>query len=151
MTNWKQGAALVARPAALGAALLAALPARAWDLREQQSQPYSSVFIRIPLDGSSAKERLPVWGFALRGKRDYEYVSLDSQDLTRFVEMGFIESKVVLVGVLAAGGALAVAASGSKSAATQQQQQQEAQAKAAASGQLPQAPACPTPVTNPCR
>ncbi len=144
MTKLKRAAAFIA-------AALVAFPAHAWDFREQ-GQPQTSIFIRIPLGGGSAKERLPVWGFALRGKRDYEALSLDSHDLTRFTEMGFIESKLILVGVLAAGGAVAVAASGSKSAATQQQQQQQAAQQQAAAQQAAavQQQAGGTAAGNPC-
>lgn len=141
--NGKQAAAFLA-------AALAATPAQAWDYREQD-QPYTSLFVRIPLDGRSPKEQLPVWGFAVRGKRDYQVLRLDSESLTRFVDMGFIESKILLVGVIAAGGALAVASSGSKSAATQQQQQQQAVQQQAAQQQA-QAASAPASGTShdPC-
>jgi hypothetical protein len=146
--NWKQ-------LAALGALACTTLPAQAWDFREQD-QPYTFAFLRIPIDGRSTREQLPVWGFAVRGKREYQVLRMDSESMTRFVELGFIESKFLIVGAVAAAGAVAVGASGSKSAASQQQQQQinqqAAQQQAAApAGQPPRTPpSCPTPATNPC-
>src|SRR5690349_19066955 len=106
--NWKQ-------LAALGTLACTAFPAQAWDYREQD-QPYTTLFIRIPLDGRSTREQLPVWGFAVRGKRDYQVLRMDSESMSRFVDMGFIESKLLIVGAVAAAGAVAVAGAGSKSA-----------------------------------
>jgi hypothetical protein len=92
--------------------------------------------MRIPLDGRSTKEQIPVWGLAVRGKREYQVMRLDSQMMTRFTELGFIESKFLIVGAVAAAGAVAVAASGSKSAATQTAQQQQAATQQAAAQQV---------------
>jgi hypothetical protein len=121
------------RLAAVAALACISFPANAWDYREQD-QPYTFLFMRIPLDGRSTKEQIPVWGLAVRGKREYQVMRLDSQMMTRFTELGFVESKFLIVGAVAAAGAVAVAASGSKSAATQTAQQQVA-AEAAATKQ----------------
>lgn len=138
--------------AALAAAsACAAVPAQAGDFREAD-RPVTSVYLRIPLDGGTRREQLPVWGFAVQGKRNYEVLSLDSQMITRFADMGFVESKILLVGVLAGGAALAVAGAGGKSAAAQQQQQQQAIQQQAAQQQAkppsgtPSGPCvCPAP------
>lgn len=135
--NWK-------RLAACAALAMICLPARAWDYREQD-QPHTFIFMRIPLDGRSQKEQLPVWGLALRGKREHQVLSLDTQMMTRFAEMGFIESKLIIVGAVAVAGALAVAASGSSSASSQQQQQQQAAQAAAAQSAAKQSSSSPPP------
>ena len=137
--RWKSRAALLA-------AALIALPARAWDFREQD-RPYTYLFLRIPLDGQARREKLPVWGFAVRGRRDYQAFSLDSQSLDRFAEMGFVESKLLVVGAVAAAGALAVGAAGSQSASSDQRQLQAAQQAAATQ---PRAAGCPPAPQPPC-
>ncbi len=102
-----------------------AIPAQAWDYR-QQDQPYTYLYLRIPLDGHSSQERKAVWGLAARGKREYQVMDINSAVIDRFADMGFVESKLLIVGAVAVGGALAVTHAGSKSAATEQQQQQAA-------------------------
>ena len=141
--KWKQAALFAA-------AACACLPARAWDFREQD-RPFTYVFLRIPLDGHTSREQLPVWGFAVRGKRPYQAFSLDSQAVSRFIDLGFVDSKIVLVGVVAGAGALLVGGAGSKSAAAEQQQQaqqaaQTAQRPAGGGAAAPGGPCvCPAP------
>lgn len=118
------------RLAACAALACVSLPTQAWDYREQD-QPHTFVFMRIHLDGRSQKEQMPIWGLAVRGKREYQVLSFDTQMMARFAEFGFVESKIIMIGAVAAAGALAVAGAGSSSAASQQQQQQAA-AQAAA-------------------
>lgn len=119
------------RLAACAALACLSLPAQAWDYREQD-QPHTFIYMRIPLDGRSQKEQLPVWGLAVRGKREYQVLAIDTQMMSRFAELGFVESKIIMIGAVAAAGALAVAGAGSSSSATQQQQQQQQQQAAAA-------------------
>ncbi|MBV8030464.1 MAG: hypothetical protein JO035_03040 [Betaproteobacteria bacterium] len=134
--------------------ILAALCALAWlplqasggDFRDLPATE-TFIFLRIPLDGETSKEQQPVWGFALRGRRDYQSFSVDSQAFSRFVDMGFIESKILVVGAVAGAGALLVGASGAKSAAQNQQQLQQNQAAAAAA---PRGPNCPPAPLPPC-
>jgi hypothetical protein len=81
-------------------------------------------YVSIPLDGVTRKDKDPVVGFALQGARAYQAVRFDSR-MMNFLEAGF-EAKWLLVGAVAAGGAVAIS-SKDKSVSQQQQQQQQAQ------------------------
>lgn len=146
----------------------AAAPAHAWDTG--RDGPHTMLFIKVPLDGRTAREQLPSWGFTLRTRADLPAFTFDSGTVQRFVHMGFVESQIILAGAaVAAAAVVAVGAGGggSSSASPQEQQaaaqrvaaqaqqtssqpaqQQAAQQQAAA--QQAQQPAAPQPPAAPC-
>lgn len=89
------------------AALTASAPSQADDiLNSQLASPGTMIFVSIPLGGSTAKERVPSYGFALQGRRQYERVTIDNRMLNAFEAALFgIDAKWLLVGgvVVAAG------------------------------------------------
>lgn len=119
--SWKAIAA-----AALMACAIA--PANAWDTG--RDAPHTMFFIKLPLDAHSAREQLPSWGFTLRTRSDLPAFTLESRAVDRFVQMGFVESKLVLVGVVAAAGFALAAAGGGGSSVSREQQEQAAQKQA---------------------
>ena len=119
------------------AALLAStLCAPALALGPGDLAPNSTMlYFSIPLDGATVKERVPTYGLAMRGSRDYQVVNIDSRAMNNMIMRlegeGFagIEATWLIVGGVAAAAAVVVGKSGSSST-TQQQQQQQQQAAA---------------------
>jgi len=110
----------VAALALVGAAAQA-VAAEPWDPR--QSVPTVMYYVTIPLDASVRKEREPVLGMMLQGKREYQGFAMDTRMLN-FIEGG-IGAKFLVAGAVALGGIAAVAGGG-KGAEQQQQAQQNA-------------------------
>jgi hypothetical protein len=111
---------------ALLAALLGiATPGHAFDTRnEAQTVMF---YYAIPLDAKSKKDRNPWMGMQINGKRDYQSYSRDATLYTfNVAEGGAAEASLILLGVVAAGAAVAVASRGKSS---QQQVKQEQQAR----------------------
>jgi len=97
------------------AALAASAPSQAEDfLNPQLTSPGTMVYVSVPLGGSTAKERVPSYGFALQGKRQYERVMVDNRLFNAFEGMlAGIEAKwLVAGGLVAAAGIYAVSTSG---------------------------------------
>ncbi len=115
------------------AALVAStLCAPAMALEPLDLAPNSTLlYFSIPLDGKSPKERVPSFGLAMRGSRDYQVVNIDSRAMNNMIMRlegeGFagIEATWLVVGGVAAAAAVAVGKSGGSSTQTQQQQQQQ--------------------------
>lgn len=147
----------------------AATPAHAWDAAREG--PLTMFFVKVPLDGRTAREALPSWGFTLRTRADLPAFTFDSRTAQSFVRLGFVESQVLLAaGAVAAAAALALAAGGggSNSASPQEQQQaaqrvaaqaqqgtspttqQQASAQQAQPAAIPQQPAAPCPKKPAC-
>jgi hypothetical protein len=106
--------------------------APAMALEPTELAPNSTMFyFSIPLDGATPKERIPTYGLAMRGSRDYQVVNIDSRALNNMrmslEGAGFagIEATWLVVGGVAAAAAVAVGKSGSSSVQQQQQQQQQ--------------------------
>ncbi|TAK85843.1 MAG: hypothetical protein EPO20_08545 [Betaproteobacteria bacterium] len=128
------------------AALALSTPALAFDPADADS---STVFyVSIPLDGGLArKDRVPVFGLRLQGKREYETLRIDTKLLNLLPGAAAIEAKWIVAGVLAAGAAVALGsrdkgtaqALNAQQAQTQQQQQQQQQQR---QQPCPQTPAC---------
>jgi transcription initiation factor TFIID subunit TAF12 len=103
----------------------------------------------MPLDARNAKERAPSFGMSMRGKQDYQALTIDSRMFNSFSPLGGIEAKWIIAGVVAAGAVVAVASKDkSTSSSYQQQQQQQAQQQAQQQQQgggepCPVTPACP--------
>jgi hypothetical protein len=96
-----------AKPIALMmlAALGASSPSWAEDfLNPQLTSPGTMVYVSVPLGGATAKERLPSYGFALQGKRQYERLLIDNRMLG-FIEgaVAGIEVKWLIVGAVVVG------------------------------------------------
>lgn len=113
----------------LAASLAVAAPCAAGDL-DTIDRDSAQFFVRIPFGAGAAKEREPVYGFAVRGRRDYEVFVVDTRMLRALDSLGAgIDAKILLVGGVAA--AAAIVASRSDSSASQkrdeqiQQQQQQ--------------------------
>ena len=99
----------------VAAALTASAPSQAEDfLNPQLTSPGTMVYVSVPLGGSSAKERVPSYGFALQGRRQYERVMVDNRMFSAFEGMlAGIEAKwLVAGGLVAAAGIYAVSTSG---------------------------------------
>jgi uncharacterized membrane protein YgcG len=110
----KQGIKQAALFAAV--ALTASAPSQAEDfLNSQFTPPGTMLYISIPLGGSTAKDNVPSYGFALQGKRQYERVMIDSRFLNAF-EGGLIaglEAKWLIAGgLVAAAGVYALSSGG---------------------------------------
>jgi hypothetical protein len=124
------------------AALVAStLCAPAMALEPTNLAPNSTMFyFSIPLDGATPKDRVPSYGLAMRGSRDYQVVNIDSRAMNNMIMRlegeGFagIEATWLVVGGVAAAAAVAVGKSGSSSVQTQQQQQQQQAAAIQQSG-----------------
>lgn len=124
------------RFAAFVALLLGAAAARAGDpgaaLAGDPSSPLAApttlFYVSFPLGATSARERAPVYGLALQGRRAYQTVRVDSRMLSAFEgALAGIELKWLLVGgVAAAAGiyALSKDEQRSQSYSTSQNQQQ---------------------------
>jgi hypothetical protein len=135
--------------AALAALIVISTPSAASDIF-QQSSPGMMFYYSMPLDARNAKERSPSFGMSMRGKHDYQALTIDSRMFNSFSPLGGIEAKWIIAGVVAAGAVVAVA-SKDKSTSTsyqQQQQQQAAQQQAQQGGggktePCPVTPVCP--------
>ena len=97
-------------------------------------------FVRIPIGAHTAAERQPVYGFAVRGRRDYESVVLDSRMLRSLDALGGgIDAKVPLIGGVAAAAAI-VASRKDSSAAQKREEQLQQQARQPAPAPCPNTP-----------
>ena len=97
-------------------------------------------FVRIPLGGHTAAERAPVYGFALRGRQDYESLVVDSRMLRSLDSIGAgIDAKILLVGGVAAAAAI-VASRKDSSAAQKREAQLQQQAQQPAPAPCPKTP-----------
>ena len=123
--------------ALLALALAAPLPCFAQDLRP--AEPSVLYFISVPFGGESRRDREPLLGFALQGRRAYQSLRMDTRVLN-LVGTGAFEAKYLIVGAVAAGAAVAMGGR-DKSVETQQAQQAEAAQQAAAAG-CPATPTC---------
>jgi len=112
--------------AALAALVLVSTPCVAFELKEPS--PGIMFYYSLPLDARNAKERSPALGIALRGKHDYQALTIDTRMINSFSALGGIEAKWIVGGVVAVVAALAVA-SKDKSTSTSYQQQQAQQAQ----------------------
>jgi hypothetical protein len=86
------------KAAALAATLLATAPAGAQEI--QDSIPTTMFYISIPLGGATVRERMPSYGLAWKGKKQFETVTLDSRMLG-FNPLAAIEAKWLIAGGLA--------------------------------------------------
>jgi hypothetical protein len=141
------------RGAALAALVLAATPTFAGDLQPQQLAPMSTQFyVSIPFDGATRSDRMPVWGFAFRGARDYQVFNLNTRILNFKLDnegtvMGgsTFDPTVLLIGGAAAAAAVVVASKDKGVQQAQQQAQQQQQAEQDARN----AAGCTQPLTQP--
>lgn len=112
----------------------AGAPAHAWDAAREG--PHTMFFIKVPLDGRTAREQLPSWGFTLRTRSDLPAFTFDSRMAQSFVHLGFVESQVLLAGAaVAAAAVVAVGAGGGGSSSASPQEQQQAAQRVAAQAQ----------------
>jgi hypothetical protein len=105
----------------LWAPLLASMliaPCYAGDL--DGTGPATQLYVNFPLGAGAQKERAPSFGFTIRGRQEYQVFTLDSRTLNALSKIsydggllaGLVEAKWVLVGGVAAAGAVAVARKG---------------------------------------
>lgn len=121
------------------AALLVAAPCAAGDL-DAIDRDSAQFFVRIPFGAGAAKERDPVYGFAVRGRRDYEAFVVDTRMLRALDSLGAgIDAKILLVGGVAAAAAI-VASRKDSSAAQKRQEQLQQQAQQPAPAPCPNTP-----------
>ena len=115
--------------AVLAGAATQAAGAEPWDPR--QSVPTVMYYVSIPLDASARKQREPVLGMMLQGKREYQGFNIDTRMLNLID--GGISAKFLIAGAVALGGMAAVAGGGKGAEQREQAQQtQQVEAKAAA-------------------
>lgn len=137
--------------AALAALILVSTPCVAFELKDPS--PGVMFYFSMPLDARNAKERSPALGISMRGKHDYQAVTIDTRTFNSFSPLGGIEAKWIIAGVVAAGAVVAVA-SKDKSTSTSYQQQQAQQAEQQAQQQQAQqgggGSGEPCPVTPKC-
>jgi hypothetical protein len=134
--------------AALAALILVSTPCAAFELKDPS--PGVMFYYSMPLDARNAKERAPSFGMSMRGKHDYQALTIDSRMFNSFSPLGGIEAKWIIAGVVAAGAVVAVASKdkSTSSGYQQQQQQQAAQQQAQQGGgggtePCPVTPVCP--------
>ena len=88
-------------------------------------------FVRIPIGRGAAKDLRPTYGLAIRGRRDYELLMVDSHMLSQAEALGAgLDVKFLIVGGVAAVAAVAAtrqdsSASQKREEQVQQQQQQQ--------------------------
>lgn len=111
------------------------------------AEPSVLYFVSLPLDGASRRDREPLLGFALQGKRHYESFRIDTRVLN-LVGSGGFEVKYLLVGAVAAGAAVAM---GSKDSSTQAQRAQQAEAQQYVAANPPAPQPCPATCFGPRR
>ncbi len=93
---------------AAGLAALA-LGTPAWALGPMDGGPSTLFYVSIPLDGGLArKDRVPVFGLRLNGKREYETLRIDTKLLNLLPGAELVEAKWIIAGALAAGAAFAI-------------------------------------------
>lgn len=127
--------------AALAALILVSTPCVAFELGDPS--PGVMFYFSMPLDARNAKERSPALGISMRGKHDYQAVTIDTRMFNSFSPLGGIEAKWIIAGVVAAGAVVAVA-SKDKSTSTSYQQQQQQQAQQQQNQEpCPVTPSCP--------
>jgi hypothetical protein len=115
--------------AALAALILVSTPCVAFELKDPS--PGVMFYYSMPLDARNAKERAPSFGMSMRGKHDYQALTIDSRMFNSFSPLGGIEAKWIIAGVVAAGAVVAVASKDkSTSSGYQQQQAQQAEQQA---------------------
>jgi hypothetical protein len=124
------------RALALLLSLLAA-PCFAQELRP--AEPSVLYYVSVPFGGESRRDREPVLGFALQGRRHHQSLRMDTRVLN-LVGSGVIEAKVLIVGAVAAGAAIAM---GSKDKSVETQQAQRAEAEQYVAANPPAPPPCP--------
>jgi hypothetical protein len=110
--------------AALAALILVSTPCVAFELKDPS--PGVMFYFSMPLDAPNAKERSPALGMSMRGKHDYQALTIDTRMFNSFSPLGGIEAKWIVAGVVAVGAAIAVA-SKDKSTSTSYEQQQAQQ------------------------
>jgi hypothetical protein len=135
------------------AALTVSAPSQAEDFlnpNPQFTSPGSMLFVSIPLGGSTAKDRVPSYGFAFQGRRQYERVMVDNRFVNAAFEGGLIagiEAKWIIVGAVVVGaGAYALRKDDSRSETYQGSQNNQQNNNTPAS---PPPPACNN--TDPCK
>ena len=130
--------------AALAAALAMSTPGWAFDPRDLG--PSTMFYVSIPLDGGLArKDRVPVFGLQLDGKREYETVRIDTKLLNLLPGAAAFEAKWIIAGALAAGAAVALAGKDkatTQSLQAQQTQNQQQQQQQQQQQPCPQKPVC---------
>ena len=100
----------VKQVAAFAAALFASAPSLADDVLLQQTTPMTMFYVSIPLGGSTAKQQMPSYGFAIQGKRQYETVYVDTRTLKAFEGvLAGLEAKWLIAGGLAVAGGVYLA------------------------------------------
>lgn len=104
----------------------------------QPAEPSVLYFVSLPFDGESRRDREPLLGFALQGKRHYESFRMDTRVLN-LVGSGF-EVKYLIIGAVAAGAAVAM---GSKDSSTEAQRAQQAEAQQYVAANPPAPQPCP--------
>lgn len=68
----------------------------------QDSVPTTMFYVSVPLGGGTARERLPSYGLAMKGRKQYEAVLVDSR-MFNFTGLGGFEAKWLIAGGLAVG------------------------------------------------
>ena len=96
----------LAAAAAAAAATLFAAPAFTQELRS----PMTSLYVSIPLDGSTRKEQQWNLGLQFQGLKPYQAVKVDYQTF-KFIEgaIAGMEAKYIIAGAVAVGAAVVVA------------------------------------------
>lgn len=96
----------LAAAAAAAAATLFAAPAFTQELRS----PMTSLYVSIPLDGSTRKEQQWNFGLQFQGLKPYQAVKVDYQTF-KFIEgaIAGMEAKYIIAGAVAVGAAVVVA------------------------------------------
>jgi uncharacterized membrane protein YgcG len=138
----------------IAAALTASAPSQAEDfLNPQFSSPGTMLFISIPLGGSTAKENVPSYGFALQGRRQYERVMVDNRMFNAFEGMlAGIEAKWLLAGgLVAAAGIYAISTSGGGGGSGGSNSGSGGSGGGSSSGQSSNPPPPPCQQTDPCK
>ncbi len=104
------------------AALALGTPASALDPIDLDTS--TMFYVRIPLDsGLSHRERVPVFGLQLQGRREYAIVRIDTKLLNLLPGAEAIEVKWIIAGALAAGAVLAISSKDKSTAQSIQTQQ----------------------------
>ena len=136
----------------MAAALTASAPSQANDiLNSQLTAPGTMVYVSVPLGGSTAKERVPSYGFALQGRRQYERIMIDNRmlGLVEGVVAG-IEVKWLIVGAVVVGaGAYAMRKDEDRSSGYSGSQNNQQNSGSNSGSNPPPPPPCDNP--DPCK
>jgi hypothetical protein len=131
--------------AALVASAFVSAPSRADEINPQSqiTQPLTMFYVRVPLGGTTVRERAPAYGFALQGRRQYETIAVDTRTLNAFEgALAGIEAKWLIAGAVVVGaGAYAISKNNDRSdtySGSQNRQQSSA-------------PPPPPPCDDPCK